>query len=703
MGFGPIEGGSSGGGGGAVDSVNGQTGVVVLTKSNIGLGNADNTSDVNKPVSTAQAAADSAVQAFSIQRANHTGVQAASTINGGTFNSLAGFDGSGVLESAPGYGISKTTGGLSLNFTPEPNSATGTDPVHSINLSVEPLANSPNDTINAINISVNHDPNSSGFTFGTNGTAYRTLSSAYFHDGTGNLGEINFIANNFDIGNGTDPVDLNGVSYSYGFGTINANVNISGPMQGYGFQPNVNASATIGTSEYITAFYDSANIGCASPGYTSIGANPTIASINNNNNYNGISNSPNITTFTGNAGFIGYNCSPTLGTFNNGGYFQGVGVNPTITSARYAAGLNVTMDNVTPYAGVSSSIVVQDLTFEFILPGSFNDSYTMAFINDGTAGAETVTIAGFVIEVHMQSGVSTATQIKAACDANGSFASNITTTISGVGGNAQVAVAAAAFAGGVDAGRVLAAYLDGDVEITGGLTFGGALSIGKLTAFHSQALTDGGGTPSSIHSLITSPTVAANATLTSADTISVNTAALINIGDNATVGTTFIGVAALGLPAVLTMGAGSTLDRCYASLFAISLDAAAGGGTVDEMATCRGVAIPNGVTTVNNLYGFLFDLPFGDPGTKTFGFYDRPGKNNYLAGQLLIGGTAGSDDVVTNSSIALEIKSTTKAFMNARMTTAERNALTAVNGMQVYNSTTDKLQVYAGGSWVDLH
>jgi hypothetical protein len=45
------------GGGGAVDSVNGQTGVVVLTKSDIGLSNVDNTSDANKPVSTAQATA----------------------------------------------------------------------------------------------------------------------------------------------------------------------------------------------------------------------------------------------------------------------------------------------------------------------------------------------------------------------------------------------------------------------------------------------------------------------------------------------------------------------------------------------------------------------------------------------------------------------------------------------------------------------
>lgn len=38
---------------GNVDSVNGQVGVVVLTKTDIGLGNVDNTSDVNKPISTA--------------------------------------------------------------------------------------------------------------------------------------------------------------------------------------------------------------------------------------------------------------------------------------------------------------------------------------------------------------------------------------------------------------------------------------------------------------------------------------------------------------------------------------------------------------------------------------------------------------------------------------------------------------------------
>lgn len=69
------------GGGGAVDSVNGQTGIVVLDKSDIGLGDVDNTSDLDKPVSTAtQTALDGKV--------NKTA----------TINSVYTNDGTGALQ-----------------------------------------------------------------------------------------------------------------------------------------------------------------------------------------------------------------------------------------------------------------------------------------------------------------------------------------------------------------------------------------------------------------------------------------------------------------------------------------------------------------------------------------------------------------------------------------------------------------------------
>lgn len=37
------------------------------------------------------------------------------------------------------------------------------------------------------------------------------------------------------------------------------------------------------------------------------------------------------------------------------------------------------------------------------------------------------------------------------------------------------------------------------------------------------------------------------------------------------------------------------------------------------------------------------------------------------------------------------------------LTTSERDALTATNGMVIYNTTTSKLQVYASSTWTDLH
>ena len=53
-----------------------------ITAAMVGLGSVDNTADASKPVSTAQAAADAVVQAYAIQRANHTGTQAVGTITG---------------------------------------------------------------------------------------------------------------------------------------------------------------------------------------------------------------------------------------------------------------------------------------------------------------------------------------------------------------------------------------------------------------------------------------------------------------------------------------------------------------------------------------------------------------------------------------------------------------------------------------------
>jgi len=52
-----------------------------------------------------------------------------------------------------------------------------------------------------------------------------------------------------------------------------------------------------------------------------------------------------------------------------------------------------------------------------------------------------------------------------------------------------------------------------------------------------------------------------------------------------------------------------------------------------------------------------------------------------------------------NTSTAFEIQATDQAFLNARMSTTQKNALTAVNGMQVYDSTLAEMSFYQAGAW----
>jgi len=65
---------------------------------------------------------------------------------------------------------------------------------------------------------------------------------------------------------------------------------------------------------------------------------------------------------------------------------------------------------------------------------------------------------------------------------------------------------------------------------------------------------------------------------------------------------------------------------------------------------------------------------------------------------------ATTSDVTTfTPSTALEINGTNGAVLLPRLTTAQRDALTATDGMIIYNTSTSKFQGRAGGAWVDLH
>jgi len=57
-----------------------------------------------------------------------------------------------------------------------------------------------------------------------------------------------------------------------------------------------------------------------------------------------------------------------------------------------------------------------------------------------------------------------------------------------------------------------------------------------------------------------------------------------------------------------------------------------------------------------------------------------------------------------NAAAQLQVDSTTRGFLPPRMTTAQRDAITTPpDGLVLYNTSTNKLQVRAAGAWVDLH
>jgi hypothetical protein len=71
--------------------------------------------------------------------------------------------------------------------------------------------------------------------------------------------------------------------------------------------------------------------------------------------------------------------------------------------------------------------------------------------------------------------------------------------------------------------------------------------------------------------------------------------------------------------------------------------------------------------------------------------------------------SAGKVGIGTSSPDAtaiLDVSSTTAGFLPPRMSTAERDAIgggAPQEGLILYNVTTDKLQVYSAGAWVNLH
>lgn len=97
--------------------------------------------------------------------------------------------------------------------------------------------------------------------------------------------------------------------------------------------------------------------------------------------------------------------------------------------------------------------------------------------------------------------------------------------------------------------------------------------------------------------------------------------------------------------------------------------------------------------------------------TKATGFYLGEGKNHAAdawafqfgdyksqhMGALAVGGA--DIDTAPNAAASIDLQATDKALILNRLTTTQRDALTAVEGMTLYNTTTDQLEAYVDSAW----
>jgi plastocyanin len=80
---------------------------------------------------------------------------------------------------------------------------------------------------------------------------------------------------------------------------------------------------------------------------------------------------------------------------------------------------------------------------------------------------------------------------------------------------------------------------------------------------------------------------------------------------------------------------------------------------------------------------------------------------NTLTANSVVNAGSGTPTLQSATSIVLQaatvVRSSTSAFQFYTCTSTVRDAIAASNGYVIYNTTTNKLQVYANGVWVDLH
>lgn len=149
----------------------------------------------------------------------------------------------------------------------------------------------------------------------------------------------------------------------------------------------------------------------------------------------------------------------------------------------------------------------------------------------------------------------------------------------------------------------------------------------------------------------------------------------------------------VGLQGSVTVSAAGTVTAAWGTS-GILIGSASGIITAGNTLYARSPALSGGATAAV-VHGLQIDAQKTSGVTAGYGVNQIGTSDlNVFAGRTTVGST--SDPT---PSAALDVNSTTGAFMPPRMTTTQRNALTASNGMMVYDTSLGQNVFYQNGSW----
>lgn len=595
----------------------------------------------------------------------------------GAPNTFAGFDNSGALNPIPSWNWDNTTFGLSTFANTDP-ATLGNFTEHTFETSFDPSADTAT-SFNQIDMSSRYDDG--GLNFSTTGN-YNGVSMSQLHiSGTGN---VNFMRTFF-----TNQVAGDG-SAAGSVGQLNNTDLVSGVGSGFTVTNGRNLFVQVNNSGTIAGDYDMFDI---------------------NSNGNAIGGNHSGANFNLQAGAVGNKSGITISSSGDvGGQYSAISLNNT---SNLGSTYNLISDNNTGTIGA----YYNGLNFANQASGTIGHAYSaINFLNDATVtddysglnlqNSSSATIgAGYngvriFNDAAVGGGYEGLSIHNTGTITNGSTMGDFFWNANGnnvhaIAINMQGTVTNEAHGIDVDMTSMVSGQQLVGISVDGASSnFNSSYDTSILTPAGEFQLNNLGG---QMHVASGFPI---NGSFGFGNNLGIQFVVDDDIFPDNFLGSESIGFNINGFVNQLAIASGKTVNTLGFMIAGGSFPSQSTGGTITNLSMFRalGIVPAGGTLAITNEVQFLADQS-ADLGTPAnlWGFRaDSTNAENWFAKDVVVGGTS---MVATNASVGIEIAGTTKALLLSRLATADKNALTAVAGMTVYDTDLSEFDCYSAGAW----